>query len=102
MLVCVDKITCARMLPLIQPLWRAKADALRTEAETIRATIGAIDDDDAREHHRALRDRLLAKATWMDDTIIEIIISEAQNEVADDKKCGLDIIPHPSRIKQRG
>jgi type I restriction enzyme R subunit len=41
----------------------------------------------------AQRDRLLGKAAWMDETIIEIIISEAQNEVADFKKWGFDIIP---------
>jgi hypothetical protein len=36
---------------------------------------------------------LLAKAAWLDETIIELIISEAQNEVADFKKWGFDIIP---------
>jgi type I restriction enzyme R subunit len=33
----------------------------------------------------------------MDETIIEIIISEAQNEVADFRKWGFDIIPHRAR-----
>ena len=33
-------------------------------------------------------------------TAIEIIISEAQNEVADFKKWDLDIIPHRARMKQ--
>jgi type I restriction enzyme R subunit len=47
-----------------------------------------------RQQLHAQRDRLLAKATWLDETIIEIIISEAQNEVADFKKWGFDIIPH--------
>ena len=36
----------------------------------------------------------------MDETIIEIIISEAQNEVADFKKWGIDIIPHRALMKQ--
>ena len=36
----------------------------------------------------------------MEETIIEIIISEAQNEVADFKKWGFDIIPHRARMKQ--
>jgi len=34
------------------------------------------------------------------DTIVEIIISEAQNEVADFKKWGFDIVPHRARMKQ--
>src|SRR4029078_10196951 len=37
---------------------------------------------------------------WMDQTIIEIVISEAQNEVADFKKWDFDIIPHRARMKQ--
>jgi type I restriction enzyme R subunit len=100
MLICVDKITCARMLRLIEPLWRAKAEAIRAEAEAMRILIGAIADDDAREHQRALRDRLLAKVAWMEGTIIELIISEAQNEVADFRKWDFDIVPHRARIKQ--
>ncbi len=36
----------------------------------------------------------------MDEMIIEIIISEAQNEVADFGKWGFDIIPHRARMKQ--
>ena len=48
---------------------------------------------------RRLR-KLAAQADWLDDTIAAIIISEAQNEVADFKKWGFDIIPHRARIKQ--
>jgi type I restriction enzyme, R subunit len=43
---------------------------------------------------------LEAKANWLDETIIEIIISEAQNEVADFKKWGFEIIPHRALMKQ--
>ena len=41
-----------------------------------------------------------AQAAWLDDTIVEIIISEAQNEVKDFAKWGFDIIPHRARMKQ--
>ena len=37
---------------------------------------------------------LRGQAQWMESTIIEIIISEAQNEVRDFQKWGFDIIPH--------
>ena len=40
------------------------------------------------------------EADWMDETIVEIIISEAQNEVANFKKWDFDIIPHRARMKQ--
>jgi type I restriction enzyme, R subunit len=44
--------------------------------------------------------KLKAQADWLDETIIEIIISEAQNEVADFKKWGFDIIPHRALMKR--
>jgi len=100
MLVCIDKITCGRMLLLIEPLWKAKAAAVRAEAESRRADIDAATDDETRQRLHAQRDRLLAKATWLDKTIIEIIVSEAQGEVEDFKKWGVDIIPHRARMKQ--
>ena len=99
MMVCIDKITCARMLKLIGPLWKAKSAAVRAEAQAKQADIAAATDDEARQAQHAQRDRLLAKAAWMDETIIELIISEAQNEVADFKRWGFDIIPHRSVMK---
>jgi type I restriction enzyme R subunit len=36
----------------------------------------------------------------MEETLIEIIISEGQNEIADFKKWGVDIIPHRELIKK--
>jgi type I restriction enzyme R subunit len=63
------------MYQLIVPKWTVKAAAVRAEGK-------------------------LAQADWLDETIIEIIISEAQNEVADFKKWDFDIIPHRARMKQ--
>ena len=45
-------------------------------------------------------DNLDRQARWLDETIVEMIISEAQNEVADFKKWDIDIIPHRARMKQ--
>jgi type I restriction enzyme R subunit len=86
MLVCIDKITCARMHQLIVPRWRAKLESIRAKVAT--------------EEDWEVRERLEAQARWVDETIVEIIISEAQNEVADFKKWGFDIIPHRARMKQ--
>ncbi len=99
MLVCIDKITCARMLKLIGPKWAAKATAVRGDAQAKLAAIATAADDESRQRLHAQRDRLLAKAAWMDETIIELIISEAQNEVADFKHWGFDIIPHRAVMK---
>lgn len=99
MLVCIDKITCARMLQLIGPLWKTKVAAVRADAQHKLQAINAATDDEARQVLHAQRDRLLAQATWMDETLIELIISEAQNEVADFKEWAFDIIPHREVMK---
>jgi len=100
MLVCIDKITCGRMHQRIIPLWRAKAAQVRatSEAKQAEATVAADEAVGA-----ALREdaaELRAQADWLDETIIETIISEAQNEVADFKKWGFDIIPHRALMKK--
>ena len=100
MLVCVDKITCARMHKLILPLWRKKFMAVRVAAAHAVLKLGAEKDPETRKSLIDRRDRLMAQATWLDTTIIEIIISEAQNEVADFKKWGVNIIPHRTIMKQ--
>ena len=67
---------------------RNSAEAETAGDETSRATLT----------EEALQ--LAAQAAWLEETIVEIIISEAQNEVKDFKKWGFDIIPHRARIKQ--
>ena len=44
--------------------------------------------------------QLAAQAAWLDETIVEIIFSEAQDEVKDFAKWGFDIIPHRALMKQ--
>src|SRR6185503_15755030 len=69
LLVCIDKITCARTFQRIMPRWQAKAAAVRVAAITA-----------AQGGRQAEAAKLAAQANWMDETIIEIVISEAQNE----------------------
>lgn len=89
MFVCIDKITCARMYQRIIPRWKAKADAVKAAAQ-----------DAAKAGREVEAAKLSAQAQWLDETIVEIIISEAQNEVADFKKWGFDIIPHRALMKR--
>jgi type I restriction enzyme R subunit len=100
MMVCIDKITCGRMFNLIQPKWQAQIAALKQQTAKREAELARETDDEERQKLNAQRDRLMAQTAWMERTIIEIIISEAQNEVADFKKWGVDIIPHRARMKQ--
>ena len=100
MLICIDKITCARMLQMISPKWQAKAAEVRSAAEAKCAEAEAAADETIRDALVNKAGELAAQADWLDETIVEIIISEAQNEVADFKKWGFDIIPHRARMKQ--
>ncbi len=100
MVVCIDKITCARMYQRVMPLWTAKAVMVRDAAVAKQAEALAIDDTAMRTALLEEAAKLKGQADWLDETIIEIIISEAQNEVADFKKWGFDIIPHRALMKQ--
>jgi type I restriction enzyme R subunit len=100
MVVCIDKITCARMYQRIMPIWKGKAIRVRAASEAKHAQAVATDDAVTRAALLEEAAKLKAQADWLDETIIEIIISEAQNEVADFKKWGFDIIPHRALMKQ--
>ena len=94
MLICVDKITCARMFQRIEPRWRAKLARLQDQILEAEAALAAATDPDVRERLVGQLEALRRQAQWMDSTIIEIVISEAQNEPRDFQKWGFDIIPH--------
>ena len=98
--VCIDKITCARMLQRIQPRWQAKAAAVRAALEGKLAEAAMTNDEALQAVLADQAAKLERQAQWLDEAIIEIIISEAQNEVADFKKWGFDIIPHRERMKK--
>ena len=100
MLVCIDKITCARMLQLIKPRWEEKAKAVRAMAEAKRLEAEGTPDQDESDKLTDEAAELSAQADWLDETFVEIIISEAQNEVSDFKRWGFDITPHRERIKR--
>ena len=100
MLVCIDKITCARMLQLIVPRWEEKSAAVRLAAKEKRAESEASVEEVVRASLAERADELAAQAEWLDETIVEIIISEAQNEVRDFAKWGFNIIPHRALMKQ--
>ena len=100
MLVCIDKITCARMLQLIVPRWQAKAAAVHASANAKCADAEMAGDETARTALAEEAEELAAQAAWLDETIVELIISEAQNEVRDFAKWDFDIIPHRALMKQ--
>ena len=100
LLVCIDKVTCARMLEMVKTLWLAKAAKVRQAADDKQAEIVAAADADERQQLHAKRDRLLTQAQWLDETILALIVSEAQGEVTEFKQWSFDIIAHRALMKQ--
>jgi type I restriction enzyme R subunit len=94
MLICIDKITCARMFQRIEPRWKAKLAQVELLILAKEAALAAATDTDVRERLAKEIESLRDQSQWMESTIIEIVISEAQNEVRDFQKWGFDIIPH--------
>ena len=99
MLVCIDKITCARMFQRIELRWRATLARLQALIPGKEAARAAATDPDIRERLTVERDALRRQARWMESTIIEIVISEAQNEPRDFQTWGFNIIPHRMVMK---
>lgn len=93
--VCIDKLTCARVYQEIMPLWKAKTAALEEYAEKLTKEWKA---DPSPEKQTAVM-KAQNQAIWMKETLIQIIISEGQNEVRDFKKWAFDITPHRALIK---
>ncbi|WP_374961135.1 type I restriction endonuclease subunit R [Spongiibacter tropicus] len=85
MFVCLDKITCVRMHKLIDFYWQQEIKSKE------KALASAEDDQDL-----AWRERQLA---WMKETLMAVVVSEEQGEVAKFEKWGLDIKPHRQLLK---
>jgi len=99
MLVCIDKLTCARMYQRLIPRWGQKLATVVATASAKEVAASAATTQEDRERLRDEADKLHRQEQWLKSTIVEIIISEAQNEVADFKKWSFDIIPHRLRMK---
>lgn len=100
MLVCIDKLTCARMYQRIMPLWQARIEELRALAPIAEAQLAATTNAELREKRGKELTELRGRIAWMESTLLEIVISEAQNEVRDFARWGFDIVPHRERLKK--
>jgi len=85
MLVCIDKVTCARMHKLIEFYWRERAKKL--DAQLAATPVEQKDD-------------LRRKIAWMRETRMAVVVSEEQGEVEKFRKWDLDIKPHRKLIKE--
>ena len=102
MLVCIDKITCGRVYQRIIPMWREKLAKVKAAISVKEAGVATCANDDERTAVIKKLVWLQGQARWMEETLggIAIIVSEGQNEVADFRKWGFDIIPHRALMKQ--
>lgn len=85
MFVCLDKLTCVRMHKLMVFYWQQKIKNKEKELAV------ATDEQDL-----AWRERQLS---WMRETLMAVVVSEEQGEVAKFEKWGLDIKPHRQLLK---
>ena len=85
MLVCIDKITAVRMHGLLTKYWEQRIAELKGEL--------AVCD----EQKRADRERQL---DWMGETLMAVVVSEEQGEVARFRNWDLDIVPHRKLAKE--
>lgn len=100
MFVCIDKITCGRMLRRIEPRWQATLLQVNATISAAEADLAMASDADQRQRITRELESLRGRAQWMESTIIEMVISEAQNEVRDFAKWDVDIVPHRERTKR--
>ena len=84
MVISIDKATAVKMYDKVQKYWKRYLDGLRSEL----ANTTQIDQ----------RDLLAARIRYMEETDMAVIVSQAQNEIDDLKKKGVDIKPHRSRM----
>jgi type I restriction enzyme R subunit len=83
MFVAVDKVTAVRMYDLVAEEWERHLDELRARADTLP------------ELERVGLDEQIA---FMESTDMAVVVSQAQNELADLDELGVDIRPHRKRM----
>jgi type I restriction enzyme R subunit len=84
MVVSIDKATAVRMYDKVRLYWRLYLDSLN------QALASATDEVE--------REQLQKKIAFMEETDMAVVVSQGQNEVADMRKKGLDILPHRQRM----
>ncbi|CEK37661.1 type I restriction endonuclease subunit R [Paraclostridium sordellii] len=87
MLVCIDKVTCAKMYKLIDKYWKLKIKEQENDMKN------CLDEQDEKEKSKKLK--------WLKETEYAVVVSEEQNEIDKFKKWELDIIPHREKMKKR-
>ncbi|MBN1998492.1 type I restriction endonuclease subunit R, partial [candidate division KSB1 bacterium] len=83
MMICIDKATAVRMYDKVKKYWAEQIRCLRQECAKASG-----------ENRLELQSSILE----MQDTDMAVVVSQAQNEIADMVEKGLDIRPHRKRM----
>ena len=86
MVISIDKATAVKMYDKVQKYWRYHLDALKIALQN---TTEAAD-----------REPLRAKIQYMEGTDMAVVVSQSQNEIADLREKGVDILPHRKRMNE--
>ena len=84
MIVSIDKATAVRMYDKVQVHWKQHLDRLREQYAR---------SENKTESHQLKRD-----IEFMEQTDMAVVVSQAQNEIANMREKGVDIAPHRRRI----
>ena len=94
MLVCIDKITCARMFQRIEPRWKAKLDKVKALIPQVEAEYEAAADPDEKEQlEKRLRSCTARRSGWRARSS-RSLSARPRTRSGTFKKWGFDIIPH--------
>ncbi len=84
MIVSIDKATAARMHQKVKKHWVSRLADLKKQLPL------------AQVHHQP---EIEAQIRFMTETDMALVVSQGQNEIADMRKWGIDIVPHRLRMK---
>lgn len=87
MMVCYNKVTCARIYNYVQEYWQQEIKALEKQ-------IAACTSQQETQE-------LKRKLEWMKETDMAVVVSQEQNEIQTFQKWDLDIIPHREKMEKR-
>ena len=86
MVISIDKATAVKMYDKVQKYWKYYLEGLKIALQNIAKT----------EEREPLR----AKIQYMEETDMAVVVSQSQNEIADLREKGVDILPHRKRMNE--
>ena len=87
MVISIDKATAVKMYDKVQKYWKYYLEGLKI----------ALQNTAKAEEREPLR----AKIQYMEQTDMAVVVSQSQNEIADLREKGVDILPHRKRMNDQ-